>query len=163
MSIASDSSPLIFLSKIEQQELPKRLFDGPFYLPRRALEEIFTDSLPLQEKERLKKSLSYWKGVLADVDVPAHSGLSLVDWEVYAVARKVKAQWVLADDKLLRSTLRASGFRVLGTLGLILMGTRHHIFDKKKAKAMAATLIENHHLYIDAHTYRLFLTALEPV
>lgn len=52
---------------------------------------------------------------------PELLGLDIGEMDVILLAREVKADWVLIDEKLARRVAKGLGLKVKGTLGLLLI------------------------------------------
>ncbi|MBW2738013.1 MAG: DUF3368 domain-containing protein [Deltaproteobacteria bacterium] len=60
--------------------------------------------------------------------------------DVILLAREVKADWVLIDEKLARRVANGLGLKVKGTLGLLLIACRTGLVSKEEARAAAQEL-----------------------
>jgi len=60
--------------------------------------------------------------------------------DVILLAREVKADWVLIDEKLARRVAKGLGLKVKGTLGLLLIACRTGLVSKEEARATAREL-----------------------
>ncbi|MBI2119692.1 MAG: hypothetical protein HYT97_08710 [Elusimicrobia bacterium] len=161
MSVISDASPLIFLSKIEELSLIKDLFKGPYYIPSIVYHEVLDSTLSEEEKIYLKDELKLWKVKPVKIQPPLKGAGSLADWSVFELAHSIHPTVVLADDKFLRNILATRGLLTLGTLGLLNLAASKKIRSKEKIIELADLLVEKFNLWIDAPTYSKFLKSLK--
>ncbi|OGR89136.1 MAG: hypothetical protein A3A86_05795 [Elusimicrobia bacterium RIFCSPLOWO2_01_FULL_60_11] len=162
MGAVSNASPLIFLNKIGQVQLPRKLFRGPFLISSHVRFEILEAIEDGEEKKSLQAELTHWKVKEIKPDLPKHeSPGSPADWSVFKLARQSRPDVVLADDRFLRRILSAAQFPVLGTLGILTLATRRKIISAKEARASAELLVEKHRFWIDASVYSRFLRSLK--
>ncbi len=162
MKIVADASPVIFLGKLRRLSLLNDLFKGPFYFSHFVRNEILSERLSLTEKDYLEKVLHPWKVVSVDNLPKTKGALSISDSSVVHLSHQVHADLVLADDRALRNTLQAHRFKVLGTLGVLLLASKRRRLTAKDAKELANELITLHHFHISAETYKTFLNHLQP-
>ena len=159
MSLISDASPLIFLSKVNQLSLPRTLFHVSCLIPKAVYEEVLSSTNEV-EKASLLKELKHWK--VREVKI-GHSSLgvgSVADWSVFQLARIEEAKIVLADDKFLRGIVSSSGIPILGTLVILTLAVQKRVLAGKKAIELGTFLIEKHNLWVDAMTYKLFVDSV---
>lgn len=71
---------------------------------------------------------------------PELLGLDTGEMDVILLAREVKADWVLIDEKLTRRVAKGLGLKVKGTLGLLLIACRTGLVSKEEARAAAQEL-----------------------
>ena len=161
MSIVSNASPLIFLSKADQLSLPRALFEGPFLIPAQVRDEVIRSAGPEGEKENLEEELRHWKVREVGVRAPFSGVGSIADWSVFELAMASRPKIVLADDRYLRGILSAANLPVLGTLGLFNLAVAKKILTAKKAAELADLLVDKHRYWIDASTYSKFLKSLK--
>lgn len=158
--VVADASVLIFLGKIRKLHLLRRLWQGPFYASDLVRGEVLSAGVPAEERDYLARELQTFK--ITPLPGPSKLGgaLSRSDWSVVRLARQIRADVVLADDKSLRDVLRGMGFAVLGTLGLLLAAERRRLISKTAAREHADRLIGDHRLHVGVETYRSFLSML---
>ncbi len=130
--VVSDSSPLIWLGKINKLYFYRRLF-GEILVPERGRVEVISgesaDALLI--REALKEG---WISVEAydDVDELLEvSGVHRGEAEAILLARKFDAL-LLVDDKEASVVARVFGVRCLGTLGVLLSGLSIGLIDYEK-------------------------------
>lgn len=162
MSVVADASVLIFPGKIRRLDWIPRLFPPPLYVPDLVRQEVLIPDLPPSEQDYLEDTLKPWETVPWRPRISRLSGgLSVTDISVIEVARQVKAEWVLADERALREVLRSRRHHVIGTLGILLLAVRRGIDSPAAVKGLVDELIRSHRFRISADTYRHFLQRLE--
>jgi predicted nucleic acid-binding protein len=163
VKVVADASVLIFLGKIRQLDLLKRLFQGPFYLSGLVRDEVLTEGIPPEESDYLEKILASWQ-VMAPL-LPKKPGkqLSFSDWSVVELAKQIDADIVLADEKALRHVLAAQGIPVIGTLGLLLRAAQAQRLPASEVRTHVDMLIRSHRFRISAETYQVFLAHLAKI
>lgn len=161
MKTVSDASVLIFLGKIRQLHLIEPLFDGPFYLPDLVYREVLTEGLSTEETEYLTQALSPWKTMSPRRPSKPGTQLSLSDWSVVELAKQVKAELVLADEKALRNVLVRQHLTVMGTLGILIRATQKKLLTREQTRVLMDALVSSHRFYVSAETYQVFLKRLQ--
>lgn len=116
MKAVVNSTPLIALSMLNHLFILKALFD-----------EIFVPSSVYEPAESFPLP-------------PELLGLDTGEMDVILLAREVKADWVLIDEKLARRVAKGLGLKVKGTLGLLLIACRTGLVSKEEARAAAQEL-----------------------
>lgn len=116
MKAVINSTPLIALSMLNHLFILKALFD-----------EIFVPSSVYEPAESFPLP-------------PELLGLDTGEMDVILLAREVKADWVLIDEKLARRVAKGLGLKVKGTLGLLLIACRTGLVSKEEARAAAQEL-----------------------
>jgi predicted nucleic acid-binding protein len=122
MSIwVADAGPLIFLAKLDHLEL-LRSAGIDVYVPAAVIQEI--RSKDDEASSAIEEASSIWLQIRS-VDNLNAVELLLADLdsgeaEVIALAREIKADWVLLDDLDARRFARRVGLSPVGTLGLLL-------------------------------------------
>ena len=116
-----DTSPLIFLAKLDRLDLLKRGADQ-IVVPPAVLREI--DEYPDAASEKIEDAKGAWLGVraVADrrlVDV-VMADLDAGESEVIALALELEAERVILDDLDARRLAQRLGIAPVGTLGLLL-------------------------------------------
>ncbi len=117
--VVSNASPLIALAGIEQLELLRRLF-GRVVIPPAVRDEVRDD------RTRTALQAADWITTRPVRDTFAvqvlRESLGAGESEAIVLAQELSADWLLLDDRTARRKAEATGLRVIGTLGLLLMG-----------------------------------------
>lgn len=122
--VVCDSSPLIWLAKINRLSVLRQLY-GEVVVPRRVWVEVssggYADSLLIREASEegwIRVSEVEESGASDLVKV---SGIHLGEAEAVFLARRLEALFVV-DDREGSATARVFGVRCLGTVGVLLLG-----------------------------------------
>jgi len=122
MIVVSDTTPLIGLASIGRFDLLQKLF-GELYIP----EAVYNESVVAGRNEggaKREVSQARWIKVKRVKDRLAVELLldELDEGEAEAIvlARELKAEWVLMDEKKGRRKLRMLGMQKIGTIGILL-------------------------------------------
>ena len=146
--IVSNSSPLMYLTKINKLDLLNNLFKQ-IVIPKEVYEEVvvrgkegnFLDALKV-EKEIKDGWIIVNETILVDKDVEKFS--SWIDFGEIAVinlAKKSKADLILIDDSSARVIAESFGFKVKGTLYVLLTAYRNKIISKNEIKYLIKLLV----------------------
>ncbi len=153
MILVADAAPLIFLAKINQLSLPAELFNAEILVPTVVSKEILGPEVPPDEERMLTAFLSVCRIVNLRKPLRFAKALSLADNCILTLANKERADIILSDDRLLRKTAVIEGFRVIGTLGILLRATKNSILTAKNAGALLEELVEEHNFRISTSVY----------
>ena len=153
MILVADAAPLIFLAKINQLSLLSDLFRAEFFVPSAVSEEILGPEVPPDEERLLKAFLSGCKVVNLRKPVNFARALSFADNCILTLAARQGAKFVLSDDRLLRKTAVIEGFRVIGTLGILLRAAQNSILTEKNTEILIEQLVEEHNFRISTSVY----------
>jgi len=153
MILIADAAPLIFLAKINQLRLITGLFDTDILVPSVVQDEILGPGVPPDEERLLTAFLSNCKVVdLRNPDVFAKA-LSFADNCVLTLAHKEHANIILSDDRLVRRVAVIEGFRVVGTLGVLIRARRRALLSAEDATDVFDQLVEEHSFRISTRVY----------
>ncbi|MHC4215663.1 MAG: DUF3368 domain-containing protein [Planctomycetota bacterium] len=153
MILVADAAPLIFLAKINQLSLLSDPFRAEFFVPSAVSEEILGPEVPPDEERLLKAFLSGCKVVNLRKPVNFARALSFADNCILTLAVREGAAIVLSDDRLLRKTAAIEGFRVIGTLGILIRATKNSILTAKTTENLLTQLVEEHNFRISTRVY----------
>ena len=104
MIILCDSSPLIFLGKIDQLNLIQKLFKGEVLIPKIIKKEVLTTLLPPEEERSLVPFLNQSKIIEINETEFSSKSLSYADNCILTYAVKHKVDVLLSDEY--ESTIR---------------------------------------------------------
>lgn len=154
MNICSNTSPIIFLSKIGQLELLTKCFSA-VYIPNAVKSELKDQEIPdfittMAISEVGKAFVSGGVGTL-------HHG----ELESIVLARELKADFVLLDDNLARTKAKRMGIQVIGTLGVLILANKKQLISIDKTREFIDTLINTHSLFISTTIRTNIETALD--
>lgn len=139
MMIVSNTSPLIFLSKIEKLTLLQKQF-GTITVPEAVLDEI--------KEKQVSPEMRYFDShaTLFQIINPKKvvlTGLGAGEAEAIALAIEHKASLLIIDDHLGRLAAEKAGIPVIGTLGLLLFFLKKGEIDYAEFKGLINQLIES--------------------
>ena len=163
MILIADAAPVIFLAKINQLALVHELFKAEIIGPSAINDEILDPGIPADEERSIRNFLVKCKVIhLEDPEIFAQS-LSQADNCVLTLAHREKADIILSDDRLLRKVADMEGFRVTGTLGILLRGINRSLLSPKKAADLPDQLVEEHHFRISIKVYQAARKAIAAI
>jgi predicted nucleic acid-binding protein len=162
MILIADAAPIIFLTKIDQLSLIRRLFDAEVLIPSVVKTEILGPGMPPNEELLLSRFLS--KCRIIDVGKPEKyaTSLSFADSSVLTLARKERADIVLSDDRLLRRIVMMEGFpsKVIGTIGILIRGANQNFLSVDASADLLGRLIREHNFRVSIEVYEAARRAL---
>ena len=161
MIMVADASPLIFLAKVGRLDLIHAGKNVDLHLSALVRDEVLVPDMAGEERRALDD-------VLATAQVhPPHkqtsfaTALSRADNDTLALAIRVHAHCLLADDRILRAMAEAQGIRPLGTLGLLLTAAREGTLSKKITRQLLDALIHLHDFRIGIEVYQAAIAQLD--
>ena len=145
MKVFSNSSPIMYLAKIEKLSLLKELF-SKIIIPKEVYEEVvekgkeggFLDSL------RVEKAVKegWIKINKENREMEYFREIGTGESALISLAKKEKADLVLIDDASARIIAESFGLNVKGTLYVLLLGCKNGILNKKEVKELIKRLID---------------------
>lgn len=140
MKVVSNTSPLIFLSKIKRLSLLEKCFSETF-APKAVCEE-FGERLPtlIKRYEISEEGAAFVKGSMGRL----HQG----ELEAIIATKELKANFALMDDLLARRKAERLGIKPLGTIGILLLANRMNVLSSSETKSAVRVLTEEHGLFI---------------
>jgi predicted nucleic acid-binding protein len=82
--------------------------------------------------------------------------MSCADSEVITLAIRKKADYILADDRIVRDVASVEGIRPMGTLGIILKAYSKKLLSLEKAQDSFYALVRQHNFRISIKVYDAF-------
>ena len=161
MILVADAAPLIFLSKINQLALLSRMFDAEILIPAAVRTEILGPEVPPDEERLLMEFLSSCQVLKISKPTMFAGALSFEDNCILTLAVKKQADMILSDDRLLRKTAVIEGFRVIGTIGVLIHATKASLLTQKKSAALLDQLVKDHNFRISTRVYEIARNAIE--
>lgn len=153
MRTISNTSPLIWLSKMGKLDLLRDLFDE-ILIPKEVYEEAvatglqegFSDALIIKEavdQGWIKITMLDEKEVELCLEMTNHAfELHMGEAQAIALARRMgKETLLLIDESSARAFAEAWGLKVKGVIYVIMTSLRRGILDKKEAKEIMLTLV----------------------
>ncbi|SMF96801.1 protein of unknown function [Methylomagnum ishizawai] len=141
MKVVSNTSPIIFLSKLRKLELLSECF-GEVAIPQAVGHELGNGiSLPgINVLPVSTGGQQFVEGALGRL----HRG----ELEAMILARETRADYVLLDDLLARRKAQRLGLQTMGTIGIIILAHRQGRVTGEAAMAWLDELIHRHGLYL---------------
>jgi len=155
MILVADAAPLIFLAKINQPQVLPGIFDAEILIPAAVRNEILGPDIPPDEERLLTGFLSNCRIVALRKPNRFAKALSFADNCILTLAVKNRADLVLSDDRLLRKTAAVEGFRVIGTIGILIRAAKSSILTPKKSGELLDELVRDHHFRISTRVYEV--------
>ena len=154
MKVCSNTSPIIFLSKINQLELLNKCF-SEIFVPEAVLSELIDENIPTFISQ--SKVSEHGKAFVAGSVGSLHHG----ELEAIILARELQADFVLLDDSLARKKAQRMGLKIIGTLGVLLLAFNKQLITSKETMFYIDTLINNHNLFISNTVLNKIYTSLD--
>ena len=141
MKIVLNTSPIIFLSKIESLHLLADCVDD-IYAPQAVIQELRDYAPPTFIKARSLSAIgaAYIQGALGQL----HQG----ELEAIVLAQELSADFVVLDDLLARRKAQRLEINVIGTLGLLLLIEKRGLLTAEKVWQKITLLTRQHGLYL---------------
>ncbi|MBT8367131.1 MAG: DUF3368 domain-containing protein [Deltaproteobacteria bacterium] len=155
MILVADAAPLIFLAKINQLPLLAGLFDPEIIVPVVVRKEILGPEIPPDEERLLTGFLSNCRIVELGKPNSFANALSFADNCILTLAVKKRADLVLSDDRLLRKTAVIEGFRVIGTIGVLIQAAKTALVTPEKSAEHLEDLVKEHNFRISTRVYEM--------
>jgi predicted nucleic acid-binding protein len=143
MKIVVNATPLISLALLDRLSLLKQMFEEVI-VPLTVYEEVVIHGARRPGSEAL--AAAEWLTVMsADVSVsiePLLLGLDAGELEVLLLARQIRPNWVIVDERLARRVAFALSLPVKGTLGILLAAVLAGLLSKQDALDDLHKLVE---------------------
>ncbi len=148
MIVVSNTSPLIFLAKVEALELLPQCFDR-ILVPHAVVKELGNFSLPSYLQSALISPVgkAFVKG--------ATGRLHVGELEVMVLAQETPADFVLMDDLLARQQAQRLGLRPMGTVGVLRLAQQQGLLSNSDFEQKLNELIEYHGFYLSAKMLKI--------
>jgi predicted nucleic acid-binding protein len=162
MIVVSDASPLIILAKLDRLHLLAGLFDTEITVLRCVVSDVLGERAGILERQRLEAFFE------SDARIVEFSGSDLASrtlgasdqsWLTYC--EQNKADWLVADERLLRRIAKGKGIAVIGTMGILLEAVRRNILSRSEAKQDVQKAVGEHGLRISVVLYQRILQEIE--
>ena len=155
MILVADAAPLIFLAKINQLSLIFGLFDAEILIPAAVEKELLGLEVPPDEERLLTGFLPSCRVLTQNKPTMFAKALSCADNCLLTLAIERQADLILSDDRLLRKTAAIEGFRVIGTIGVLIRAAKTSLLSPKKTLALLDELVRDHNFRISTSVYEI--------
>jgi len=161
MILVADAAPLIFLAKINQLTLVSGLFDAEILIPAAVKNEVLGLDVPPDEERLLTGFLSSCRILALHKPTRFAKALSFADNCILTLAAEKQADMILSDDRLLRKTAAIEGFRVSGTIGVLIRAAKSSLLTPKKSVELLDELVQDHNFRISTQVFENVRNALD--
>ncbi len=145
--ILSNSSPLMYLGKIEKLDILKILFKE-IIIPKQVFEEVVLKGKEERFFDALKVEDSIKEGwiKIEEIDIDEEMNqlaneIDIGEMALISLAKKLRPSLLLIDDASARAIAESLGFNVKGTLYVLLKAYKKGIIQKKEVKELINKLI----------------------
>ena len=134
--VVADTGPLNYLVLIDYIELLPKLFEKVF-APAAVSAELLHQDAPAIVRAWAARPTAWLevRSVSSTIDDPAWRALDAGEREALALARTLKADLVLMDDRAAVAVAIKHGYAVTGTLGVLDLAARRGLVDLAEALA----------------------------
>ena len=144
--IISNTSPLIYLAKLNKLELVRELFNK-IIIPKEVYDEVikgkeekYFDAIKIENS--VKNGLIEVKEITIGKELKEFAPeIDIGELSVIQLALKLKPEMILIDDASARAIAESFGFNVKGTLYVLLKGFRKKMIDKKQIKILLNDIV----------------------
>lgn len=165
MKVFSNSSPLMYLSKLGKIELLKMMFTEVI-IPKEVFNEVvvkgknesFLDAFKVERA--IKEGWIKVKEVFYKEEADFFREIDEGEAALISLAKKEKADLLLIDDASARTVAESFGLNVKGTLYILLLAYKRRIIDKNELKELIKKLI-NLGFRLSAEIYTEILEEIE--
>ena len=161
MTAIADASPLIFLGKLRRLGLIHRVLRANVVVPSVVRDEVLSPPLDPWESRELERFLGAAR--IETVACPRRFalGMSHADNAVLTLAVRMKADLLLADERIIRRIAGVEGVRPIGTLGLLLQALRQGLLPATEVRRMVDELIGAHGFRIGVELYAAVIEEID--
>lgn len=163
MIVVSDTTPLISLLKIGRLDLLEKLF-GNVLIPQAVYEELTVDERFKLEAEQLKQKEFITVRAVKNLDsvsiLKRATGLDQGESEAIVLTDEVKAELLLMDEAKGRAVSNEMGFRIMGTIGVLMAAYEEHELTSEEVKECVSGL-QRAGRHIGQRHYQMLLDMLK--
>lgn len=163
MIVVSDTTPLISLLKIGRLDLLEKLF-GNVIIPQAVYEELTVDERFKLEAEQLRQKEFITVQTVKNPDsvsiLKRATGLDQGESEAIVLTDEVKAELLLMDEAKGRAVSNEMGFRIMGTIGVLMAAYEEHELTSDEVKECVSGL-QRAGRHIGQRHYRMLLDMLK--
>jgi len=160
MIVICDASPLIFLAKLNRLDLIASVLHGEIVVLDCVRRELLTEKIHPLEEERIRRFLETTRNPVFNAVFSPSFSLSSSDQSTLSWAIQNHADWLLADERLLRRIAREQGIAVVSFCGLLVQAAKAGFLSAEEVRADIDTAISRHHFRISIRLYQAILHEL---
>lgn len=162
MIVVSDTTPLISLLKIEHLDLLKKLF-GNVLIPQSVYDELTADERFKMEAELLQQKdfikVQSVKNAESVSVLRRATGLDQGESEAIVLTDETNADLLLMDEAKGRAVSSEMGFRIMGTIGILMAAYEEHELTSNEVKECVSGL-QSAGRHIGQRHYQMLLDML---
>ncbi len=163
MIVVSDTTPLISLLKIEHLDLLKKLF-GNVLIPQSVYDELTADERFKMEAELLQQKdfikVQSVKNAESVSVLKRATGLDQGESEAIVLTDETNADLLLMDEAKGRAVSSEMGFRIMGTIGILMAAYEEHELTSNEVKECVSGL-QSAGRHIGQRYYQMLLDMLD--
>lgn len=163
MIVVSDTTPLISLLKIEHLDLLKKLF-GNVLIPQSVYDELTADERFKMEAELLQQKdfikVQSVKNAESVSVLRRATGLDQGESEAIVLTDETNADLLLMDEAKGRAVSSEMGFRIMGTIGILMAAYEEHELTSNEVKECVSGL-QSACRHIGQRHYQMLLDMLD--
>lgn len=163
MIVVSDTTPLISLLKIEHLDLLKKLF-GNVLIPQSVYDELTVDERFRMEAELLQQKdfikVQSVKNAESVSVLKRATGLDQGESEAIVLTDETNADLLLMDEAKGRAVSSEMGFRIMGTIGILMAAYEEHELTSNEVKECVSGL-QSAGRHIGQRHYQMLLDMLD--
>lgn len=137
MIVVSDTTPLISFLKMEKLDLLGKLF-GKVLIPQAVFDELTIDERFRLEAEQIKQkqfiSVEPVRNPESVSILKRATGLDQGESEAIVLTDELKADLLLMDEAKGRSVSNQMGFKIMGTIGVLMAAYEEHELNANEVK-----------------------------
>lgn len=150
MIVVSDTSPLNYLIVIDAIELLPRLF-ADIHAPTRVIQELQRSRAPLLVRQWAHSPPEWLQLSMPTTKIATSVRLDPGEIEAIALAKELRAQTILIDERKGRRVAREHGLRAVGTVAVLELAAERKMLDLKSSlEALQRSTFYITDEYIDA-------------
>jgi predicted nucleic acid-binding protein len=161
MLVLCDACPIIFLGKINQLNLIKKLFPGEILLPSIVKSELFTPLLAPEEEKVLTLFAEQCTIIEIKQTIFTSKTLSNTDKLILTYAMQNKVDVLLSDDRLVRRVAMSERVRPVGTLGILIQAMKKGLITIKTTRELVEELIHKYKFRISIEVFESVIKVID--
>lgn len=158
--VVCDASPLIFLAKLDLLELIDRVARRQIVVLQCVAREVLSRQATPVELQRLQMWIQKVEVIDYEGSIFTSDALSRSDHSTLAWAVENQAEWMIADERLLRRFAQAHGIKVMGFCGILMQAERQGHLSSEGARECVNQAIREHGFRISVGLYQKILSQL---